>query len=466
MERGGGFILTERGLASQGWKSMRRVKGKRRGYEIRQILADRIFSDLSSRTARLTGMATLYLLSNDLRIKDNPSLIRAAKDDRLTIAYYINNELFLKDRYGCRGIGPDRWRFLAEALRDLDNRLSEFGQVLHLIAGPGYDNLRNIILSNRFDEVIRSRAHDAKTRRWWGKLKSQCPSSKFLETDATTFYSQEDINFGESFPDTFSSFEKKMRGKAFRSMTDEPLNLPQAMEIESQWMPIPERTVGLSGGEEAGWAKLKDYFRSTGPSKYKETRNALHGDEYATGLSTYLAHGCLSPLQVFSQVQKYEKVHGESDSTHWIFLELFWREFFRWYGVNYKDKLFEFSGIKERKPFTSFYFENFASWRSGTTSWPIVNACMNELNTTGCLSNRGRQVVASCLVNELNIDWRCGALWFAEKLIDYDPCSNWGNWQYIAGVGADSRGGRKFDLKKQAEKFDADGQYRRRWNGK
>ena len=90
---------------------------------------------------------------------------------------------------------------------------------------------------------------------------------------------------------------------------------------------------------------------------------------------------------------------------------------------------------------------------------------MNELRQTGLLSNRGRQIAASCLVNELGLDWRCGAGYFAQQLLDYDACSNWGNWQYIAGVGADPRGGRHFNLDKQAEIWDAQGTYRRNWAG-
>ena len=82
---------------------------------------------------------------------------------------------------------------------------------------------------------------------------------------------------------------------------------------------------------------------------------------------------------------------------------------------------------------------------------------------TGYLSNRARQIVASCLVNELSVDWRYGAAWFEEQLIDYDAAVNWGNWQYIAGVGVDPRGGRHFNLDKQAAIYDPEGKYQIRW---
>ena len=79
------------------------------------------------------------------------------------------------------------------------------------------------------------------------------------------------------------------------------------------------------------------------------------------------------------------------------------------------------------------------------------------------MSNRGRQLVASCLVHELNLDWRYGASWFEHSLLDYDVASNWGNWQYLAGVGCDPRGHRQFNLEKQTQMYDPNGEFRNRW---
>jgi len=90
---------------------------------------------------------------------------------------------------------------------------------------------------------------------------------------------------------------------------------------------------------------------------------------------------------------------------------------------------------------------------------------MKQLNATGYLSNRGRQLVASCFVHELGLDWRHGAAYLEQQLIDYDVASNWGNWQYLAGVGADPRGHRRFDLQKQAQIYDPDNQFVQRWAG-
>jgi deoxyribodipyrimidine photo-lyase len=88
---------------------------------------------------------------------------------------------------------------------------------------------------------------------------------------------------------------------------------------------------------------------------------------------------------------------------------------------------------------------------------------MRELAATGWLSNRMRQIVASYLIHDLACDWRAGAAWFEHCLIDFDVCSNQGNWLYVAGRGTDPRGGRRFNTDKQTREHDPDGAYRRLW---
>lgn len=142
-----------------------------------------------------------------------------------------------------------------------------------------------------------------------------------------------------------------------------------------------------------------------------------------------------------------------------------WREYFHHLANFLGNTLYRFSGLASCAPNTSFYAERFNKWCAGNTPYPIVNACMRQLNQTGFMSNRGRQLVASCLVNELGIDWRYGAAYFQQQLIDHDIASNWGNWQYIAGVGVDPRGGRHFNLEKQTLIYDADHEFIKKWSG-
>jgi len=167
--------------------------------------------------------------------------------------------------------------------------------------------------------------------------------------------------------------------------------------------------------------------------------------------------------KVISRLDQYERENGSNDSTYWLYFELLWREYFQWYALKHDIKLFRFSGVVGNKPLTSHYGERYIKWVQGRTPYPIVNACMNELRETGFLSNRGRQIVASCFINELSHDWRYGAAYFEQVLIDFDVATNWGNWQYLAGVGAARVTHRHFNLEKQARKFDPDGEYVAHW---
>lgn len=406
-------------------------------------------------------MTTLYLLTDDLRLADNPALAAAARDTALAVACCIDESLFTRDKFGCQGMGPLRWQFQRESLLDLTQSLAELGHTLHILRGSPQEVYADILQNHRFDRVVRARGHEFGRITWWQNLKRRFPGIEFVEVDASTLYGVDDVSSAD-FSGSFSAFRRQLGEAPLRTLVPTPATLPAPVELESELIVTPEPG-DISGGALAGNQHLDSYFATRAASTYKETRNQLEGESFATGFSPYLANGCLSPVQIANRLKTYEQDHGANDSTEWILFELLWREFFRWYGRQHGEKLYAFAGINGQRPLTTFYQDRFNRWRDGNTPWDIVNACMRELKQTGQLSNRGRQIVASCLVNELGLDWRCGASYFTQQLIDYDPCSNWGNWQYIAGVGADPRGGRHFNLDKQAELWDPDQQYRSRW---
>jgi len=112
-------------------------------------------------------------------------------------------------------------------------------------------------------------------------------------------------------------------------------------------------------------------------------------------------------------------------------------------GKKHGNQIFLKGGIKQAvREDLSDNMTLFRIWSEGRTGMPFIDAAMRELNQTGYMSNRARQNVASFLVNDLKVNWQLGAEYFESLLIDYDPCSNWGNWNYVAGVGSDPREGR------------------------
>ena len=245
--------------------------------------------------------------------------------------------------------------------------------------------------------------------------------------------------------------------------------LPTLQSFELDEFETDERSVlYFRGGEDGGrswmnqWIWERDCLKS-----YKETRNGMIGSDYSSKLSPWLSTGCLSAVQVYWDIKKYEEERGANDSTYWLFFELLWREFFRFVSRLNGPKLFWRSGIKEAggtrlkgDPKT------LQRWKDGRTTNDFVNANMIELSSTGWMSNRGRQNVASYLIHDLGQDWLAGAMHFENLLIDYDPCSNYGNLMYLAGLGNDPRPSRAFNLKKQAEYYDPDHKFRNLWSSK
>lgn len=222
----------------------------------------------------------------------------------------------------------------------------------------------------------------------------------------------------------------------------------------------------LPGGSEAGQRRLQQFLALEGGVRdYKETRNCLDPLVGSSTLSPWLANGNLSVREVAAAIDEHEERHGANDSTYWLYFELLWREYFYWRANRDGVALFRHGGRSGALANCTFEPRNFARWAAGDTNYPLVNAFMHQLLDTGWMSNRGRQIAASCLIHSYGIDWRYGAAFFEKHLIDYDVGSNYGNWQYIAGVGADPRGGREFNIQKQTAQYDPDGVFVRKWDG-
>ena len=241
--------------------------------------------------------------------------------------------------------------------------------------------------------------------------------------------------------------------------------LPQLPDLGLAAPKFDQRAVlSFKGGETAGLARLNNYIWSQNCLKdYKQTRNGMLGADYSSKFSPWLALGCLSPRFIYEQVKEYEAQRVKNDSTYWLVFELLWRDFFRFICVKHGNHIFRQSGLQGIKLTWKEDWERFKLWQEGLTGFPLVDANMRELAATGFMSNRGRQNVASFLTKNLGINWQMGAEWFASLLIDYDVCSNWGNWNYTAGVGNDARGFRYFNIPKQSRDYDPKGEYIRHW---
>ena len=417
----------------------------------------------------------------DLRIEDNETLVKAiSQSQNILPVYCLNESDFETTPFGFKKTGSFRAQFLLEALQDLDTSLRKLGSGLLIIKGKPEIEIPKIVQKYKVQKVF-SKREVAYEEKQTEKLvqdelfKLRCE----LETCSTsTLYHGEDLPFSiKDIPDVFTSFRKKTEKDAIiRKPFEKPLAIqsheipefrpPLFEELDFEKVKIDKRAaISFKGGETEALKRLNLYFYETKSlSKYKETRNGMVGPNYSSKFSAWLAMGCISPRLIYAEVRKYEQEFGANDSTYWLIFELLWRDFFRFMFKKHQTKFFLYSGIKTEKVNSKSLNEKLLSqWINGATQSDFINANMLELQLTGFMSNRGRQNVASYFCNELNMDWRLGAAYFEEQLIDYDVCSNWGNWAYLAGVGNDPRTHRYFNIEKQATEYDKKMEFRKLW---
>lgn len=428
----------------------------------------------------------LYWFANDLRVEDNPTLINAASAvDKLICIFCIDPSARLPGLLAPSKLSPKRQQFLFESLVDLDETLKSQGQQLLVLFKSPLDAVAELITKHNVSHIFRSHNSGEYERKVWETLCKRYSMIEFTQTNSNTLFDSSELPFDLDSPSTnlpdsfskysFSKFRRSVEKLPIKASVGKPSTLPpNCLDAADDWQALWRKYFPdslstsnplFTGGLNAGQKHCQSYFNTDNASSYKETRNGLDGMDYSTKFSPWLANGCISPRQIINRLRRYESENGANDSTYWIYFELLWREYFQWYAKCHGAKLFRFSGIKLRNPTTSFYPERFQKWCKGNTPYPIVNACMKQLNTTGYMSNRGRQLVASCFVHELNLDWRYGAAYMEQQLVDYDVASNWGNWQYLAGVGPDPRGHRQFDLNKQSRIYDPEGLFIKFWAG-
>lgn len=414
----------------------------------------------------------LVWFGNDLRCTDQQMLWRAAQEvDQLICLYCDEPEHTRPSRYATQGMSDNRRQFLYQGLDSLAQQLDSLGHPLFVSQLDAINSLTLLLNELPISHIYMNHRAGWNEQESLRHLTSQFSDVRFHIDHGQSLFEAWRLPFNiTELPDTFSKFRRQITSlnitEPLPSILQLPLPVHSSLTQIQAWQIRPVTTESLfTGGEKAAQQQLKYYFNSNLPRHYKQVRNALAGWENSTKFSAWLAQGSLSPKQVIAALTKYEAEQGANESTDWIYFELLWREYFHWYATCHGRALFTVNGLTATAHHLSFYPERFRKWCRGNTPYPLVNACMKQLNQTGYMSNRGRQIAASCLIYELGIDWRYGAAYFEEQLIDYDVGSNWGNWQYIAGVGADPRGGRHFDLEKQTQLYDPNHAFIDQWQG-
>ncbi|WP_440055427.1 DASH family cryptochrome [Pseudoalteromonas sp. T1lg65] len=409
----------------------------------------------------------LYLFNNDQRLTDNPALAELCGNVDFLICAYFAPASKLSQNKAQIDKSPAALTYLNGSISGLQQNLKVQQQTLFLFCENTIKAVVAFCLRHHVTHIGSSYHCGYYEKQLSQQLKLALPNVEFIQQHGMTLFTEDALPFTlPSLPASFTSFRKQVEHLTLSDVIAKCKlpTIPNSVLDDDTIKQVKLNPIDTVG-ELAAHQYIKQYFSTVAASQYKLTRNALSGSLFSTRFSPYLATGAISPKQIVQALREYERQQGANESTYWIWFELLWREYFHWYAHKYGHKLFLKGGIKNKPLLTSFYPERFRKWCVGETPFRLVNAIMRELNETGWISNRARQITASCLVNELQVDWRYGAAYFEQTLIDYDVAANWGNWQYIAGVGADPRGGRHFDIEKQQALYDPNNTYTDQWLG-
>lgn len=392
--------------------------------------------------------------------------------------------MFQADENGIRRCGPFRAAFLLDSLKELELDLRGKGSGLCFSLESPFTAIPRLAEEWNLACLLTSEEFGTEECQLLDSLQEILAKKgcRLIRTPRSYLLPEEQLPFAiEKVPDVFTAYRMKAEAVPLAPQTIPAPDHLHSPEIPRADFPaLPELGIELprpeartafpfGAGERAAQNRLQFYAQESGLlSVYKETRNGLIGADYSSKFSPWLAMGSLSAGQIYDAVFKYEQRSGANDSTRWLIFELRWRDFFRLMLRKHGSRLFALNGFRGIMPASipSRELVRFRAWCRGETGNEFVDAGMRELKLTGFLSNRMRQVTASYLIDFLHLDWRLGAVWFEEQLVDYDVASNWGNWAYLAGVGSDPRGKRIFDPVRQAEHYDPDGAYRQLWLGR
>ncbi len=423
-------------------------------------------------------------LKNDLRLQDNELLFQACKNGNEILPIYIfDPRLFqtLPD-LGFRKTGAFKTKFLIESVAHMRGELKKMGANLIVRVGHPEKVLPEVASKINAETVNLTKEVTYEEQQVIDRLELALSQSgvAFNQYWQGSLYHEEDVPWPiKQVPQVFTTFRKEAQKEStVREEFDKPdsINyiagivegeLPTLADLGLEEETIDKRAVlQFEGGEKAAWDRLNSYFWENDLlKKYKATRNGLLGAGYSSKLSPCLSVGAISAKSIYHEIKKYEKERVSNQSTYWLYFELVWRDFFKFMAKQNGSAIFKYDGFNGSPPKISNGLEIFEKWKNGETGEPFVDANMKELLLTGYISNRGRQNAASYLMYNLKVNWTWGAAWYENRLIDYDPCSNWLNWAYIAGVGNDPRQGRQFNIESQQQRYDPKGEYIDYWLG-
>lgn len=405
-----------------------------------------------SSDAKSKRPSAVFWFRRDLRLDDNAGLYHALKENQSVLPVFVFDTEILKH------LPKDdaRVTFIHDVILDLQKKLRKFGSDLLVLHGKPDEVFKKLIQQNDVEKIYCNHDYEPSARSRDEKIEklAQSKGISFLSFKDQTLFEKEEILTDALKPYTVYT---PYKNKVLKSLSGFYLSSYPTLSYKENFKKF--KTPVVPSLQKLGFKKST---QKVPPARFPEkiiSEYAKHRDFPAlagtTRLGLHLRFGTLSVRELARKAKPLSSV--------WL-SELIWRDFFMqilWHFPHVEKKSFrpQYDKIAWRKS-----KKDFAKWCEGKTGYPLVDAGMRELNATGFMHNRVRMVTASFLCKHLLIHWYEGERYFAEKLLDYDLAANNGNWQWAAGSGCDAAPYfRIFNPSSQAQKFDKDEEYIRKW---
>jgi deoxyribodipyrimidine photo-lyase len=405
--------------------------------------------------------SVIWWIRRDVRLENNPALQAALKTGLAVIPLFIIDPQLIQDPPTRRQI------FLFNALKSLDQNLRELGSRLIICQGKPLQVLQKIHQEISVNTIFAEEDYTPYAIQRDTAIQRLLPLKLIV---GLVLHHPQQVLKADGTPYTvFTPFSKTWKALPKLSiLTPSPVILPAIpISLESLRLSLPESSSlpYFPASEAKAHQRLNDFMQDA-IFHYREGRNQL--DQAGTSsLSPYLRFGLISIQTVYQAALKAlgsAQLTDEKQGVETWISELIWRDFYISILYHFPNVLREaFYPHRRQIPWRTNPAE-FQVWQRGLTGYPIVDACMRQLNQTGWMHNRGRMIVASFLTKDLLQNWQSGEHYFMQQLVDGDPAANNGGWQWTAGVGTDAAPYfRIFNPILQSKKFDPHGNFIRKW---
>ena len=413
-----------------------------------------------------TSVPSIWWIRRDLRLADNPALAGASDTGGQVIPVFVLDPVLLNSPHN----SPRRTAFLFDGLRALDRSLRERGSRLIVRSGDPAQALAQLVAETGATSITAERDYTPYALARDERLGRSLPLAL---VDGVSVHPPGEIVRSDGGPYTvFTPFSRAWKAHPLpgpRDLIPAPPSLTTPVKLES--LPVPDLPIDhaeFPSGEDEAHRRLQAFAfrRGAAIGRYAADRDQP-GTDGTSCLSPYLRFGMISPRHAVVAALRAAEAASAPEAGRgaraWL-EELTWREFYIAILAAFPEvRRRAFRADLQRIPWSNDRGD-FAAWCEGRTGYPIVDAAMHQLAVTGWMHNRARMIVASFLVKDLLIDWRWGERWFMQHLLDGDPASNNGGWQWSAGTGTDAAPYfRVFNPVLQGKKFDPRGDYVRRW---